>query len=118
MVYDRQKSGATARVPLTFELKAVVESTPDIAPTFVLTDRGKSYTAEGLGNLFREAAVEAGMTARLHGLRKAFCIYWAELGSSTHQIAAMAGRMSLSEVERYTRAADGQRIVKLLVGVT
>lgn len=30
----------------------------------------------------------------------------------------MAGHMSLSEVERYTRAADRERIVKLLVGAT
>ena len=63
------------------------------------------------------AAREAGMAARLHGLRKAFCIYWAENDATTHQIAAMAGHMSLSEVERYTRAADRERMVKLLVGV-
>jgi len=56
------------------------------------------------------------MTARLHGLRKAFCFYWAEQGATTHQIAAMAGHMSLSEVERYTREADRTRLVSLLVG--
>ncbi|MBQ4823362.1 tyrosine-type recombinase/integrase [Leisingera sp. HS039] len=72
---------------------------------------------ESLGNLFGDAAREAGMAARLHGLRKAFCIYWAENDATTHQIAAMAGHMSLSEVERYTRAADRERMVKLLVGV-
>lgn len=116
LVYDRQKSGVTARVPLTPELVAVIDQTPDIAPSFILTTRGKPFTAESLGNLFGEAASAAGMTARLHGLRKAFCIYWAEQGSSTHQIAAMAGHLSLSEVERYTRAADRERMVKLLVG--
>jgi integrase len=117
LVYDRQKSGTTARVPITPELKEVIDRTPDISPAFILTERGKPYTAESLGNLFRDAAVKAKMTARLHGLRKAFCIYWAEKGSSTHQIAAMAGHMSLSEVERYTRAADRERMVKLLLGV-
>ena len=70
---------------------------------------------ESLGNQFAIAAKQAGVSARLHGLRKAFCIYWAEKGSSTHQIASMAGHMTLSEVERYTRAADRERIVKLLV---
>lgn len=116
LVYERQKSGITARVPITAELSAVIGRTPDIAPTLILSGAGKPYTPESLGNLFRDAAVEAGMTARLHGLRKAFCVYWAEQGSSTHQIAAMAGHMSLSEVERYTRAADRERMVKLLVG--
>ena len=56
-----------------------------------------------------------GIEARLHGLRKAFCVYWAEKGASTSQIAAMAGHLSLSEVERYTRAADRRRMVNLLV---
>ena len=55
------------------------------------------------------------MVARLHGLRKAFCIYWAEKRATTHEIAAMAGHLTLAEVERYTRAADRTRMVKLLV---
>lgn len=117
VVYQRQKSKVTARVPLTRELRAVIDRTPDIAPAFILTTYGKPFAAESLGNLFGDAAREAGMNARLHGLRKAFCIYWTEQGATTHQIAAMAGHMSLSEVERYTRAADRDRIVRLLVGV-
>lgn len=117
LVYERQKSGVKARVPLTPELRSVIDRTPDIAPAFVLTERGKPFKAESLGNEFGEAARAAGMDARLHGLRKAFCIYWAENDATTHQIAAMAGHMSLSEVERYTRAADRERMVKLLIGV-
>ncbi|WP_436398602.1 tyrosine-type recombinase/integrase [Roseobacter sp. S98] len=116
LVYVRQKSNVKARVPLSPELRAVIDRTPDIAPAFILSSRGKKMSAAGLGNMFRDAAAEAEMKARLHGLRKAFCIYWAENGASTHQIAAMAGHMSLSEVERYTRAADRERMVKLLVG--
>jgi len=117
LVYERQKSRITARVPLTSELRAAIDRTPDISPAFIMTTYGKPYAAESLGNLFGDAAVEAGMSARLRGLRKAFCIYWSEKCATTHQIAAMAGHMSLSEVERYTCAADRERIVKLLVGV-
>lgn len=104
-----------AEVPIKAELRTVIERTPDIAPAFLLTSFGKPFTAAGLGNLFGDAARAAGMAARLHGLRKAFCVYWAEKGATTSQIAAMAGHMSLSEVERYTRAADRKRIVRLLV---
>jgi len=117
LVYERQKSSVVAQVPLTTELRAVIARTPDIAPAFILTGSGKPFSAASLGNEFADAARAAGMAARLHGLRKAFCIYHAERAATTHQIAAMAGHMSLSEVERYTRAADRERMVKLLVGV-
>ncbi|CAM3154692.1 tyrosine-type recombinase/integrase [Paracoccus nototheniae] len=113
--YRRQKTNTLAQVPLTPELRAVVGRTAHIAPAFILNGKGKPYTAESLGNLFRDAATKAGMAARLHGLRKAFCVYWAEKGATTHQIAAMAGHMTLGEVERYTRAADRLKMVKLLV---
>lgn len=117
LVYRRQKSKTIAEVPLTAELRKVIARTPDIAPAFVLSKHGKPYTPETIGNMFGNAARSAGMEARLHGLRKAFCVYWAEKGATTHQIAAMAGHMSLSEVERYTRAADRTRLVKLLMEV-
>lgn len=60
--------------------------------------------------MFGDAAKAAGVSARLHGLRKAFCVYWAERGATSNEIAAMAGHMTLSEVERYTRAADRKRM--------
>ena len=83
--------------------------------TCILSKNGKPHTKESLGNLLGDAANAAGMTARLHGLRKAFCAYWAEQGKTTHQIAAMAGHLSLAEVERYARAADRRRMIQLLV---
>lgn len=113
--FDRQKTGVTSYVPLTHELRAVIARTPDISPTFILSKHGKPYAVESIGNMFREAAIEAGMTARLHGLRKAFCVYWAEQGKTVHQIAAMAGHVTLKEVERYTRAADREQIVRLII---
>lgn len=113
--FQRQKTGVTAEVPFTPELREVIGRTPDIAPAFILSRHGKPYKPESLGNKFRDAAVEVGMAARLHGLRKAFCVYWAEQGATSTQIAAMGGHSSLSEVDRYTRAADRTRLVKLLV---
>lgn len=116
LIYVRQKSGVTARVPITKELKAVISRTPDISPAFILSAKGKPYAAASLGNKFLCAAEAVGMHSRLHGLRKAFCIYWAEKGASTNQIASMAGHLSLQEVERYTKDADRERMVKLILG--
>lgn len=113
--FKRQKTGVLAQVPLTPELRAVIDRTPDISPAFLLTSKGKPFKAAGLGNLFGDAARAAGIAARLHGLREAFGVYWAGKGVTTHQIAAMAGHTSLWEVERYTRAADRRRMVKLLI---
>ncbi len=115
LVFDRKKTGVTSYVPLTEELKSVISRTPDISPTFILSKNGKPYKFESIGNMFGEAAKAAGMKSRLHGLRKAFCVYWAEKGKTTHQIAAMAGHLTLKEVERYTRAADRENIVRLIM---
>lgn len=115
LIFDRQKTGVTSYVPLTHELRAVIARTPDISPTFILSGHGRPYKAESIGNMFRDAAKAAGMKARLHGLRKAFCVYWAENGKTVHQIAAMAGHLTLKEVERYTRAADREQIVRIIM---
>ncbi len=93
--YRRQKSKVEANVPVTLELNAVIDRAANIAPAFVLNRKGKPDTAESLGNLFRDAVNAAGMVTRQHCLRKAFCVYWAEKGVSTHQIAAMAGHLPL-----------------------
>ena len=113
--YRRQKTNVLAQIPITRELRAVFAELPDIAPAFILNSRGKPFSAASLGNLFADAATAAGMTARLHGLRKAFCVYWAEQGASPHQIGALAGHLTLAEVERYTRATDRTKLVQLLV---
>lgn len=114
LVFNRHKTGVTSNVPMTAELRAVIARTPDIAPAFILNSFGKPYAAASLGNLYGDAARKAGIDARLHGLRKAFCVYWAEQGMTVHQIAAMAGHTSLAEVERYTKAADRKRIVRAI----
>ena len=114
--YQRSKTGVRAYVPLKADLRAVLSRCPDIAPAFILTKHGQPFSAAGLGNFFADAAREAGVSFRLHGLRKAFCIYWAEREHTTHEIAAMAGHTSLSEVERYTRAADRQRMISRIAG--
>lgn len=104
--YTRQKTKVVAQVPITPELRAEIDRTLHIAPAFLLSTRGELCVAESIGNLFRDAANEVGMVACLHGLRKAFCVYWAVKCATTHQIAAMAGHMTSGEVERYTVGGD------------
>ena len=48
----------------------------------------------------------------VHGLRKAACRRLAESGCSANEIAAISGHVSLREVERYTKAADQERMAR------
>jgi integrase len=47
-----------------------------------------------------------------HGLRHAAATRLAEAGASPHQIAAITGHKSLTEVARYTKTADQIRMAK------
>jgi hypothetical protein len=47
-----------------------------------------------------------------HGLRKAAARRLAEAGCTMHEIAAITGHASLSEVQRYRRAADQARLAR------
>jgi integrase len=81
--------------------------------TFLVTDRGKPYTAAVFGNWFRDQCRAAGLYGcSAHGLRKAAARRLAEAGCSTHEIAAITGHASLKEVARYTEAADRKRLAQ------
>lgn len=118
LTFKRHKTQVETNVPVTPELRRLLDQTPKGAKTFITNSRGRPYKPASLGNLYGEAATAAGIVSRLHGLRKAFCVYWAEQGMTTHQIATMAGHQTLSEVERYTKAADRKRIIQLILDAT
>ncbi|RYG87342.1 MAG: site-specific integrase, partial [Alphaproteobacteria bacterium] len=60
-----------------------------------------------------DAAHAANLADRsLHGLRKSAARRLAEAGCSAKQIAAVTGHASLREVERYTLAADQERLAR------
>ena len=90
----------------------VVRLTTDT--TFLRTSFGQPFTPAGFTNWFRRCCNEAGISKGLsaHGLRKATARRLAEMGCTTHQIAAVTGHASLSEVERYTEAANRKRLAE------
>ena len=61
------------------------------------------------------AALPKSSTA--HGLRKTAACRLVNDGATTHQIAAMTGHASLSEVQRYTKAADQARLAREAVAL-
>ena len=105
---------AHLEIPLHPKLREIIDATPTVGvKTFLVTHFGKPYTAPGFGNWFRKLCNAAGCPdVSAHGLRKATARRLAEIGCSANQIAAITGHASLTEVQRYTKAADRKRMAQ------
>lgn len=117
LTLTQQKTGKTLTLPIHPALAdalAKADIPPD-APAFLLTQYGKAYTGSGFSNYFHNAAQAAGLKdqASPHGLRKAAARRLAEAGATVKQIAAVTGHASLKEIERYTNAADQERLADM-----
>jgi len=112
------KTGARLLVPLHKRLIAAIDAPPLSNMTFLVTEYGKPFNAAGFGNLFREWCDAAGLKGlSAHGLRKAASRRLAEAGCSANQIAAITGHATLSEVTRYTAAADQGSLASDAIGM-
>lgn len=77
-----------------------------------LEAHGRVRSVKGLGNVINNAARDAGLKKRTaHGLRKARLTMIAEAGGTAHAIMAWGGHSSMTEVQRYTRAAERKRLI-------
>lgn len=78
--------------------------------TFLLTEFGKPFTANGFGNKFKDWCRQADLPhCSAHGVRKATATAFADAGATPHEIMAWTGHQSLEEVERYTKAANRRK---------
>jgi integrase len=105
---------AHLEIPMHPKLREIIDATPTVGvKTFLVTHFGKPYTPPGFGNWFRELCDRADCPdVSAHGLRKATARRLAEIGCSANQIASITGHASLSEVQRYTKAADRKRMAR------
>jgi integrase len=94
-------------IPILPELQAELDAAGiEGQMTFLQTEFGKPYTAEGFGNWFRRRCDEAGLPhCTAHGLRKAGACLAAEGGATEHQLMAIYGWETIKEAEKYTRKA-------------
>jgi integrase len=103
--YKRGKSSVVADMPVSAELKAMIDALPSETETFLAVLGGKKRSANGLGNTMRDACKAAEIPkCSSHGLRKALGRRLAQAGATSLQIMAVLGHKSLAEAERYTRA--------------
>ena len=114
----QEKTNTPLLIPVDAHLATALAALPRTNMTFLVTEFGKPFTSAGFGNWFRDRCNEAGLPqCSAHGLRKLAATRLANAGCSTDQIKAITGHKSLSEVARYTRAADQARLARQAIGM-
>jgi len=115
----QEKTGVALEIPVHPELAVVIAATPSGHLTFLTTKQGRPFKPEAFSHWFRDRCDEAGLPhCSAHGLRKAAARRLAEAGCTAHEIAAITGHATLSELVRYTRAVDQRRLAEAAVAKT
>ena len=105
---------AKLTIPIHEALSRVLSTAGRSHSTILVTAYGEQFSVKGFGQMISTAIREAGLPGRCkaHGLRKAAARRLAEAGCSACEIAAITGHKTLAKVERYTRAADQERLAR------
>jgi enterobacteria phage integrase len=110
----QRKTAVRLIIPIHNDLLRLLAMADRGDGTILMTGYGHSFSLKGFGNMISTAIRKAGLPGRCkaHGLRKAAARRLAEAGCSASEIAAITGHKTLAEVERYTRAADQERLAR------
>lgn len=108
---NRSRRPVTIDLPVLLSLQEIIAASPTGNLTFLVTQFGRPFTANGFGNWFRRRCNEAGLPhCSAHGLRKAGAARAAENGATTHELMAIFGWQTVKEAERYTQAAQRKHL--------
>jgi integrase len=119
LTWRQVKTKGELSVPVTAELKALLDTAPRKAAVICTTKTGRPWREDHLRpELQRQVEALAYRGYSFHGLRHRTGYLLAEAGCTEHEIAAVLGHKSLAMVRRYTMAANrakmaGAAIVKL-----
>jgi integrase len=110
----QSKTGAQWIIPMHPDLRGVLKRTPKDGLAFLTTQYGKPFKdGASFGNQFRQWCKDAGVKDRsAHGLRKSAAVRLVEAGCSSKEVAAITGHASLREIERYTKAAEQEKLAR------
>lgn len=105
---------ATAIVlPYPPELAAIVAASPCGELTFLVTEHGKGFTANGFGGWWRDKCDRAGLHhLAAHGLRKIGASIAADEGATDEMLQAFFGWSTPGQSKTYTGAADRARLAR------
>ena len=109
----QEKTNTPLLIPIHPDLERALEAAPRDNLTFIMTRTGKPYMKMGFSNWFRDRCDEAGLPqCSAHGLRKLAATRLAHAGCTDREIMAITGHKSVSEVSRYTKAAEQSRLAE------
>ncbi|MEO9459890.1 MAG: tyrosine-type recombinase/integrase [Lentilitoribacter sp.] len=98
-------------IPILPVLQNVIDNTDIGDISFIKSSLGTPYTAESLGNFFRDACDAAGLPhCSGHGLRSGGATLAAENGATSQELMAIYGWKTLQHVELYTRKAQRKKL--------
>jgi integrase len=105
---ERAKGSKDVNILVTPELQAACDAMPKGHLTYIITAWGKPRSPHGLGSDVAKWATKAGLPThcRLHGLKRASMSLLAESGGTPHEVMAISGHKTLSQVQLYTEEAD------------
>src|SRR5262249_26962892 len=107
------KTDTPLLIPIHPELAKALTVAPRNNLTFLVNERSKPFTPPSFGNWFRARCNEASLPqCSAHGLRKTAATRLSNAGCTTDQIKALTGHKALTEVARYTKAADQHRLAR------
>lgn len=99
--------------PILAPLAAALATGPTGRVTFLETQYGRPFTANGLGNAMRDWCDDAGLPhCTSHGLRKAGATILAEFGATNAQLMAIFDWSSPNQAELYIRAANRKHMAE------
>ncbi len=112
LCFRRGKTGQEVDLPIMPELARELAHLPRDQMMLLAHGTGaKGYTAESLGNWFRDMCAEAGLNhCSAHGLRKAGARRLAEHGATEWEVMAFLAHRTAKEASRYTAAANRARL--------
>jgi integrase len=107
----RHKRLDPSEKPVLPVLADIIAQSPTGDMTFLVTEYGKPFSANGFGGWFRDRCDEAGLPkCTAHGLRKAGATIAAENGATDRQLMALYDWTSEKQANAYTAAADRKRL--------
>jgi integrase len=110
----RNRESGEVSIPIIPELRTIIDATPVVgATTFLVTQYGRAFTAEGFGNKMAEWCKKAGLSGKnSHGVRKAAATTMAQRRATTHTLMATFGWLDIKQAELYTRDVERRKLAR------
>jgi len=107
----KKSSGVVVEIPVLAELQKTIDESETGNLTFLITEFGKPFTTNGLGNKMRDWCDQAKLHhCTTHGLRKAGATIAAENGATDEELMAIFGWTTKNQTTVYTKKARRKKI--------